>query len=46
MAAEHETAPETAAAHGDDLTINGQRDAAANGSSAPGAKPESTASKE
>jgi len=46
VAAEHETAPETAAAHGDDLTINGQRDAAANGSSAPGAKPESTASKE
>ena len=46
VAAEHETAPETAAAHGDDLTINGQRDAAANGSSAPGTKPESTASKE
>jgi preprotein translocase subunit YajC len=46
VAAEHETAHEAAAAHGDDLTINGQRDAAANGSSAPGAKPESTASKE
>jgi preprotein translocase subunit YajC len=46
VAAEHETEHETAAAHGDDLTINGQRDAAANGSSAPGTKPESTASKE
>ena len=36
----------TAAAHGDDLTINGQRDAAGNGSSAPGTKPDSPASKE
>ncbi len=47
VAADHETAAEheTTAAHGDDLTINGQRDAAANGST-PGAKPESTASKE
>jgi preprotein translocase subunit YajC len=52
VAAEHEehetagTAHEATAAHDDDLTINGQRDAAANGSTAPGVKPESTASKE
>jgi preprotein translocase subunit YajC len=50
LSAEHEhdlpAEHETAAAHGDDLTINGQRDTAANGSSAPGVKPESTASKE
>jgi preprotein translocase subunit YajC len=43
LSAEHE-AP---LSHGDDLTINGQRDTAtANGSSAPGVTPESTASKE
>jgi preprotein translocase subunit YajC len=53
VAAEHETAPESAgtapgttAAHGDDLTINGQRDTVGKGSTASGVKPESTASKE
>jgi len=53
--AEHETAAEhgnepdlsaPAASHGDDLTINGQRDATVNGSGGPGVKPESPASKE
>ena len=46
--AEHETEPDLSApasTHGDDLTINGQRDASANGSG-PGVKPESPASKE
>jgi preprotein translocase subunit YajC len=46
--AEHETEPDLSApasTHGDDLTINGQRDATANGSG-PGIKPESPASKE
>jgi len=46
--AEHETEPDLSApasTHGDDLTINGQRDASANGSG-PGVKPESQASKE
>ena len=46
--AEHETEPDLSApasAYGDDLTINGQRDASANGSG-PGVKPESPASKE
>jgi preprotein translocase subunit YajC len=49
LSAEHETGAEheTAPSHGDDLTINGQRDTtAANGSAAPGVKPDSTASKE
>jgi preprotein translocase subunit YajC len=46
--AEYETEPDPSApasTHGDDLTINGQRDASANGSG-PGVKPESPASKE
>ncbi len=46
--AEHETEPDLSApasTHGDDLTINGQRDATANGSG-PGIKPESPASKD
>ena len=46
--AEHETEPDLSApasTHGDDLTINGQRDTTANGSG-PGVKPESPASKE
>jgi preprotein translocase subunit YajC len=46
--AEHETEPDLSApasTHGDDLTINGQHDATANGSG-PGVKPESPASKE
>jgi len=45
----HGTEPDVsvpAASYGDDLTINGQRDSAGNGSAAPGVKPESTASKE
>lgn len=43
LSAEHETP----LSHGDDLTINGRPDTAtANGSSAPGVAPESTASKE
>ena len=46
--AEHETEPDLSApasAHGDDLTINGQRDVSGNGSG-PGVKPESPASRE
>ena len=46
--AEHETEPDLSApasTHGDDLTINGQRDASANGSG-PGVKPERPASRE
>jgi preprotein translocase subunit YajC len=50
LSAEHGTGGaehETPLSHGDDLTINGQRDTTtANGSSAPGVTPESTASKE
>jgi preprotein translocase subunit YajC len=50
LSAEHGTdgaGHETPPGHGDDLTINGRPDtAAANGSSAPGVTPESTASKE
>jgi preprotein translocase subunit YajC len=46
--AEHQTGPDPSApapSYGDDLTINGQREATGNGSG-PGIKPESPASKE